>query len=58
MVVLREADALTLIHPVRLSAEGETALDQLGAAPQRVFPPPLKGRHEALGSVEDKVEPG
>ena len=31
MVVLREADALTLIHPVRLSAEGETALDQLGA---------------------------
>lgn len=30
MVVLREAGALTVIHPVRLSAEGEKALDRLG----------------------------
>lgn len=30
MVVLREGDALTVIHPVRLSAEGEAALERLG----------------------------
>ncbi len=30
MVVLRQGDALTLISPVRLSAEGEAALDALG----------------------------
>jgi hypothetical protein len=30
MVVLREGDALTLIHPVRLSPEGERALERLG----------------------------
>ena len=30
MVVLRENDGLTLIHPVRLSAEGEHALERLG----------------------------
>lgn len=31
MVVLREGEDLTVIHPVRLSAEGEAALERLGA---------------------------
>ena len=36
MVVLRDGVALTVIHPVRLSAEGERELDGLGAVKQVV----------------------